>query len=82
MGDVTWTDKYGKSWTLNLGEPYASFPIKMIQEVREKRREKESMEEVLMKSQRYSTHPTDYNLLFHIFTATSSKNDERSFREV
>jgi hypothetical protein len=31
---------------------------------------------------RYSTHPTDYNLLFHAFTAPSSENDKRSFREV
>jgi hypothetical protein len=31
---------------------------------------------------RYSTHPIDYNLLFHAFTAVSSENDKRSFREV
>lgn len=31
---------------------------------------------------RYSTHPIDYNLLFHAFTASSSENDKRSFREV
>lgn len=33
-------------------------------------------------ARRYSTHPIDYNLLFHAFTATSSENDKRSFREV
>jgi hypothetical protein len=31
---------------------------------------------------RYSTYPIDYNLLFHAFTAVSSENDKRSFREV
>jgi hypothetical protein len=31
---------------------------------------------------RYSTHPIDYNLLFHAFTAPCSENDKRSLREV
>jgi hypothetical protein len=31
---------------------------------------------------RYLTYPTNYNLLFHAFTAPSSENDKRSLREV